>query len=63
MESDSESKALVPAESGTVKSVAGRGGMVVPRVIADAGEQAARRLNSRLQSMAFSDQIALLRGA
>jgi site-specific recombinase XerD len=43
MESDSESKALVPAESGTVKSVAGRGGMVVPRVIADAGEQAARR--------------------
>jgi hypothetical protein len=36
MESGSESKALVPAESGTLKSVVGRGGMVVPRVIAGA---------------------------
>jgi site-specific recombinase XerD len=34
---------LVPAESRPLKTVAGRGGMLVPRVIADAGDQAARR--------------------
>ncbi len=43
MESDRESQALVPAESRPLKSVAGRGGMLVPRVIAAAGDQAARR--------------------
>jgi hypothetical protein len=43
MESDRQSKALVPAESRPLKSVAGRGGMLVPRVIAEAGDQAARR--------------------
>jgi hypothetical protein len=43
MESDRHSKALVAAESRPLKSVAGRAGMLVPRVIADAGEQAARR--------------------
>jgi site-specific recombinase XerC len=43
MESDRQSQALVPAESGTLKSVAGCGGMLVPRVIAEAGDQAARR--------------------
>jgi len=33
----------VAAESGPLRTVADRGGMLVPRVIADAGEQAARR--------------------
>jgi hypothetical protein len=40
MESDRESKALVVAESGPLKTVAARHGMLVPR---DAGDQAARR--------------------
>jgi hypothetical protein len=44
MESKSESKALVPAESRPLKSVAGHHGIVVPRVIAAAGDQAARRV-------------------
>jgi site-specific recombinase XerC len=43
MESDRGSKALVPAESGPLKSVAGHAGIVVTRVIAAAGDQAARR--------------------
>jgi site-specific recombinase XerD len=43
MESDSESKALVAVESRPLKSVAGRAGMLVPRVIAAAGDHAARR--------------------
>jgi site-specific recombinase XerD len=43
MESDRESKALVAAESRPLKSVAARAGMLVPRVIAEAGDQAARR--------------------
>ncbi len=43
MESTSESQALVPAESRPLKTVAGRAGMLVPRVIAEAGDQAARR--------------------
>jgi site-specific recombinase XerD len=43
MESENESKALVPAESGPLKTGAGRAGMLVPRVIADAGAQASRR--------------------
>jgi integrase/recombinase XerD len=43
METDGESRALVPAESRPLKSVAGRMGMLVPRVIAEAGDQAARR--------------------
>ena len=43
MESDRESQALVPAESRPLKSVAGHAGIVVPRVIAEAGDQAARR--------------------
>ena len=43
MESDRESKALVPAESRPLTGVAGRHGIVVPRVIAEAGDQAARR--------------------
>ena len=43
MESTSESQALVPAESRPLKTVAGRTGMLVPRVIAEAGDQAARR--------------------
>jgi len=43
MESDRESKALVPAESRPLTGVAGHHGIVVPRVIAAAGDQAARR--------------------
>jgi hypothetical protein len=43
MESDSESQALVPAESRPLTGVAGHHGVVVPRVIAAAGGQAARR--------------------
>jgi Phage integrase, N-terminal SAM-like domain len=43
MESDAESQALVPAESRPLTGVAGRAGMLVPRVIAAAGEKAARR--------------------
>jgi site-specific recombinase XerC len=43
MESGSESKALVPAEQRPLKSVAGRHGMLVPRLIAEAGDQAAKR--------------------
>jgi site-specific recombinase XerD len=43
MESDRESQALVPAESRPLTSVAGHAGIVVPRVIAAAGEKAARR--------------------
>ena len=43
MKSDSESKALVPAESRPLTLVVARDGVVVPRVIADAGDQAARR--------------------
>jgi hypothetical protein len=36
MESDTESKALVAAESGPLKTAASRAGMLVPRVIAAA---------------------------
>src|SRR5271166_3129269 len=43
METDGESKALAPAESRPPTGAAGRGGMLVPRVIAEAGDQAARR--------------------
>jgi integrase/recombinase XerD len=43
MDSDSDSKALVPAESRPLTLVVARDGIVVPRVIADAGDQAARR--------------------
>jgi site-specific recombinase XerD len=43
MESDRESQALVPADSRLLMGVAGRAGIVVPRVIAAAGDQAARR--------------------
>ena len=43
MTADGESQALVPADSRPLTSVAGRGGIVVPRVIAEAGDQAARR--------------------
>ena len=43
MKTDRESQALVPAESGPLTGVAGRAGIVVPRVIAEAGDQAARR--------------------
>jgi site-specific recombinase XerD len=43
MESDSESQALVPADQRPLTSVAGHHGVVVPRVVADAGDQAARR--------------------
>ena len=43
MESTCESKALVPAESRPLTTVAGRAGMLVPRVIAAAGDKAARR--------------------
>jgi site-specific recombinase XerD len=43
MESDSDSKAFVPAESRPLTLVAARDGMLVPRVIAAAGDQAARR--------------------
>ena len=43
MESDRESRALVPAESRPLTSVAGHHGVVAPRVIAAAGEKAARR--------------------
>jgi hypothetical protein len=39
MESDRESKALVAVESSPLK----RAGMLVPRIIADAGDKAARR--------------------
>ena len=42
MKSDSESQALVPANP-AAENVAGRDGVVVPRVIADAGDHAARR--------------------
>jgi hypothetical protein len=41
MESTSESKALVPAESRPLIGVAGHHGIVVPRVIAEAGEKLA----------------------
>ena len=43
MESDGESKALVAADSRPLTGVAGHAGVVVPRVIAAAGGQAARR--------------------
>ena len=43
MESTRESRTLVPAESQPLKNVAGRPGIVVPRVIAEADEAAARR--------------------
>jgi len=43
MESASDSKALVPAESRPLTLVLARDGIRVPRVIADAGDQAARR--------------------
>src|SRR5471032_2222078 len=43
MESDRESKALVPAESRPLTGGAAHAGIVVPRVIAEAGEKAARR--------------------
>jgi hypothetical protein len=43
MESARESKALVPAGQRPLKSVAGRAGMLVPRLIAAAGEHASRR--------------------
>jgi hypothetical protein len=43
MESDGKSKALVAAESGPLKTVAARRGMVVPRVIAEARDKTARR--------------------
>jgi len=43
MESGGESKALVPADQRPLTGVAGPAGMLVPRVIADAGAQAARR--------------------
>ena len=43
MESDGESKALVPADQRPLTGVAGHHGIVVPRVIAAAGDQAARR--------------------
>ncbi len=43
MKTDGESQALASAESRPLKSVAGRAGMLVPRVIAAAGEKAARR--------------------
>jgi site-specific recombinase XerC len=43
MESTRESRALVPAEPRPRRTVAGHAGVVVPRVIAEAGDQAARR--------------------
>jgi hypothetical protein len=43
MESGRESKALMPAARRPLKSVAGRAGMLVPRLIVAAGEQASRR--------------------
>jgi site-specific recombinase XerD len=43
MELGSDSKALVAAGRRPLKSVAGRAGMLVPRLIADAGDQAAWR--------------------
>ena len=43
MESGSESKALVPAKTRPLTSVVGHHGVVVPRVIAAAGDKAARR--------------------
>jgi site-specific recombinase XerD len=43
MESDRDSKAVVPANQRPLTRVAGRAGMLVPRVIADAGDKAARR--------------------
>jgi hypothetical protein len=43
MESGRESQALVPADQRPLTSVAGRAGMLVPRVIAAAGDHAARR--------------------
>jgi hypothetical protein len=43
MESNRESQALVSAQSRPLKNVGGHHGVVVPRVIADAGDQAARR--------------------
>ena len=43
MESKSESQALVVVEAGSLTGGAGHHGIVVPRVIADAGEKAARR--------------------
>ena len=43
MKNDPQTKALVPAESGPLSSVAGRDGIVVPRVIAEAGEHASHR--------------------
>lgn len=46
MESDSKSKALVPAESRPLRTVAGHAGIVVPRVIAEAGDQARALLES-----------------
>jgi hypothetical protein len=42
MESDGESQALVPADQRPLTSVVGRAGMLVPRVIAAAGEHASR---------------------
>jgi hypothetical protein len=43
MKTDGGSKALVPAKSQPLTGVAGHYGVVVPRVIAEAGEKAARR--------------------
>jgi hypothetical protein len=43
MESDRESQALVPADQRPLTGADGRAGMLVPRVIAEAGDQAARR--------------------
>lgn len=43
MKNDGESKALAPAEPGPLTGAAARTGIVVPRVIAAAGDQAARR--------------------
>ncbi|MGO9720221.1 MAG: hypothetical protein ACLPOA_06455 [Methylocella sp.] len=43
MESDRESQALLPTESGPLTGVASHASIVVPRVIAEAGDQAARR--------------------
>jgi site-specific recombinase XerD len=43
MESGSESRALVPAESRPLRTIAGRAGRLVPRLIAAAGEKTAKR--------------------
>jgi len=43
MKTENESKALVPADQRPLTGVAGHHGVVVPRVIAAAGDKAARR--------------------